>query len=93
MKAIQKKDSKKVSTRTQVLRNLQYRGRSGVIFFFIFDIPLIIYHGTPYSLPPNKTTFQNLDQYTAQVVLGRGDNRATFNFLPELFSEGSKAVK
>ena len=35
----------------------------------------------------------NLYQYTAQVVLGRGDNRATFNFLPELFSEGSKAVK
>ena len=32
-------------------------------------------------------------QYTAQVVLGRGDNRATFNFLLELFSEGSKAVK
>ena len=34
-----------------------------------------------------------MNQYTAQVVLGRGDNRATFNFLPELFSEGSKAVK
>ena len=32
-------------------------------------------------------------QYTAQVVLGRGDNRAASYFLPELFSEGSKAVK
>ena len=33
------------------------------------------------------------NQYTAQVVLGRGNNRATFNFLPEHFFEGSKAVK
>ena len=50
--------------------------------------------------PPSKNSIaQNWpppphpNQYTAQVVLGRGDNRATFNFLPELFSEGSKAVK
>ena len=32
------------------------------------------------------------NQYSTQVVLGRGDNRETSNFLPELFSEGSEAV-
>ena len=50
--------------------------------------------------PPSKNSIaQNWpppphpNQYTAQVVLGRGDNRATSYFLPELFSDGSKAVK
>ena len=32
------------------------------------------------------------DQYSAQVVLGRGDNRAASNFLPELFYKGSKTI-
>ena len=33
------------------------------------------------------------DQYSAQVVLSQGDNRATSNFLPEILFEVSKAVK
>ena len=47
----------------------------------------------PLTVPCLFSCLDMSNQYTAQVVLGRGDNRATFNFLPELFSEGSKAVK
>ena len=52
------------------------------------------------QIPPQKSDIECsylsgriLNQYTAQVDFGRGDNRATSYFLPELFSEGSKAVK
>ena len=31
-------------------------------------------------------------QHSAQVVLGRGDNRAASNFLPEIFYKGSKTI-
>ena len=34
----------------------------------------------------------DINQYSAQVVLGRGKNRAASNFLPELFYKGSKAI-
>ena len=36
---------------------------------------------------------KTINQYSAQVNLGRGDNRTTSYFLPEIVPKGSKAAK